>query len=462
MICAIVAFYGYFPILLLGFLADSRVRFLGFYAIACAMFFYCKTTIVSSNAQIYGQGSYYFQTQEIQEILTKKGPRHLCKGLIRSLISESGVFSDVPCSVFANPKILGTRDVVILGEMQKTRSGSLLSVQSIRPVPYTFNLSYLRFLVKKKIKNTICKYTKDPFTSAFLTAFATGDVDNKTISCLFSERGLSHILAISGFHYAYLLLFLQFFLKKLFRSRLIYIFLIILCTAYCFLIGTSPSVTRAWLAITLYLLGCFFRYKSFGLNILGISCMVCLLQDPLSLSKISFQLSYLATFSLLCFSSSMENILSYLLPIRTDSQVQALDRLNQYGYILCNWIRTSLGATLAATLATLPIIFLHFHKTSLVGFLLNLFIPQACVVTMLGLLTSLIPFLGIYILQATVWYTEYLLDVIILGTGCFPLEFYCINIYPTAWYTITFCVLIFGLWIKNSHVNKKNINLLHI
>lgn len=119
----------------------------------------------------------------------------------------------------------------------------------------------------------------------------------------FSLAGVSHILAVSGFHVAVVCGFLSFlcsFMPRRGVARWIrYLILVGSLWAFVFITGLAPSAVRAALMLSLYLTGKALRRVTDGYNTLAAAAFCMLAYDPYYLFDIGFQLSYLAVFFIL-------------------------------------------------------------------------------------------------------------------------------------------------------------------
>lgn len=119
----------------------------------------------------------------------------------------------------------------------------------------------------------------------------------------FSLAGVSHILAVSGFHVAVICGFLSFFCSFMPRwgiGRWVrYIILVGSLWGVVFITGLAPSAVRAALMLSLYLTGRALRRVTDGYNTLAAAAFCMLAYDPYYLFDIGFQLSYLAVFFIL-------------------------------------------------------------------------------------------------------------------------------------------------------------------
>jgi competence protein ComEC len=114
----------------------------------------------------------------------------------------------------------------------------------------------------------------------------------------YANAGISHILALSGFHVGIIVLMIQFFfLKNIMSFRWQWISnLLIIATLWCYalLTGMSPSLVRATTMFTILLLCQSFSRENIGINSCAFAFFFMLCINPFYLHNIGFQLSFIA------------------------------------------------------------------------------------------------------------------------------------------------------------------------
>lgn len=404
------AFYHFYLPLALGLSGKTLTRILGFYLIALSFYGYCGV-LGKEKPEVACEGAGYFQVKSIR----RWDGSLQYRGVLRSFITEEKTYYDLPCTLTTKKRFKEHTDFLVKGTL---KTSGLMKVKERTPVKGTWNAAEMRFQCKEKLRKYLKKHISNPHSYAFFASLGTGEIETKYIGIQFNRVGLRHTLAISGFHYTWLIFILGFFLHLFVSKRVTCIILLVLTTLYFTFIGETPSLNRAYLAALIYLIGYLIYKNSYGLNALGVALLFSLIANPFVLLEIGFQLSYLATFGLLAFFPFFEQILSPLLPKRTLSEVKMMNQLNQHGYILASLIRQSLALTLAVTFAALPLILYHFHYFPLVSIIFNLFFPLIMTLSMVLLILGLIfPFL----LTLGGHYMTFWLNLIFFGVGKFDL-----------------------------------------
>ncbi|MDR2768061.1 MAG: ComEC/Rec2 family competence protein [Treponema sp.] len=141
------------------------------------------------------------------------------------------------------------------------------------------------------------------------------------LAAAYRNAGLSHILALSGMHLAFLSGLLALLLRKPLGKRASIMAGLVFVFGYLLLIGPQPSLVRAAL---LYALGSVLLlggHERATLPLLGACFMLQILLFPESGLSLSFILSYLALAGILILAPSVEELLKGRLP---DSAAKAL------------------------------------------------------------------------------------------------------------------------------------------
>jgi len=130
--------------------------------------------------------------------------------------------------------------------------------------------------------------------------FGEKDELSKEEKDMFNKVGISHILVVSGYNIALLIVFMFFLLKRAnrFTKRAMTLCVIAL---FVLLIGFDGSVLRAALMGSIIIFSKIAQRPSSALNILFIVACLLLLYNPLLIYDAGFHLSCIATASLLLF-----------------------------------------------------------------------------------------------------------------------------------------------------------------
>lgn len=189
------------------------------------------------------------------------------------------------------------------------------------------------------------------------------------------RAGVEHVLAISGFHFgivAALTVYCMGFLPSRWRAA----GAMLLLTVYLFMIGPLPSVIRAWCS-AMIILGSLFLYRAAsGINCLGVGLIVAVLYDPTFVVHIGFQLSFLATATILFFSQDTRRMLARLIPTRSTRGLEPFSVLDQVLFGVLRWLLPVFSLLIPVTLVIIPYQMAFLQDFSTVGCLYNLVIPM--------------------------------------------------------------------------------------
>ncbi|KGR74507.1 competence protein ComE [Ureibacillus sinduriensis BLB-1 = JCM 15800] len=201
-----------------------------------------------------------------------------------------------------------------------------------------------RFNVKRHIEESF-----PPSLVAEAQALIIGlqeNVDEHTTRA-YQKLGITHLFAISGLHIAIVaFIFFQGLLRLGVRRELASGVLLVVLPIYAVLAGGAPSVWRAVMVVELIMISRL-RGKLAADDALSISFILFVLLQPWSVYQIGFQLSYLATASLI-FSSRL---------------------INRHP----SWIIQSFLITFVSQLLVYPLLLFQFYELSLSSLIVNIF-----------------------------------------------------------------------------------------
>lgn len=205
-------------------------------------------------------------------------------------------------------------------------------------------------------------------------------LDNNLKSA-YAAAGAMHVLAVSGLHVGILYLFILYAFRPIRDTKyggLITGF-VSLCILwfYALLTGFSPSVQRAVVMFSVFIIGRMFGKSRNIYNSLAFSALILLLINPLMVYEVGFQLSYLAVFGIVFLQPKIYQLWSP-------------------DYWLTNKAWEITCVSIAAQLATFPLGLYYFHQFPTLFLLSNLFvIPTAFLVLILGIFVLIFAGLGL-------------------------------------------------------------------
>ena len=188
-----------------------------------------------------------------------------------------------------------------------------------------------------------------------LTTGLRGSLD-KQLTEDFRAAGTAHVLAISGLHIALVGgLALGVGAAALGRRRQMYLLLpLVAVWGYAALAGFSPSVTRAAIMASAYLLARAMGRQRSVLPAIGFAAGLMVAFDPAILASVSFQLSFAAVAGIALLATSMHDLFHRGIEKATGSE----SRSNA----LVNPIVAVVAMSIAATIATAPLVAFYFGR----------------------------------------------------------------------------------------------------
>ncbi len=186
----------------------------------------------------------------------------------------------------------------------------------------------------------------------------------------YAKAGVSHMLALSGFHVGVIMVLLQWVLMSRFVSRrkgqAINLFALLLLWAFVFVAGASASLVRAALMCSVAMLNAICGRTCNFFNVCTLAYVAMLCVNAMSLYDISFQLSYLAVAGIAIYNALMRD------------HVPSMPWLLRFVY-------DTVAICIVCTLFTAPMAAYHFGSVSLVCLASNLAAVPLLYVIMAGI-----------------------------------------------------------------------------
>ncbi|CEJ72598.1 competence membrane protein [[Clostridium] sordellii] len=218
------------------------------------------------------------------------------------------------------------------------------------------------FKFKERISKSIKYLYKDK--SKFINSILIGEKENidKETKEIFSKTGVSHILALSGLHVSILITIIGYSIGGINSFYKLILISIILCV-YSIMVGQSPSIVRAIYYSLISYMGIFIFKRPDGISSLSFIGTILLINNPYIIYNMSFQLSFLATLSIIYF----------------------------YGYINSKIKIKLIALTISANILTLPMIYLYFKNISLISIISNIVVvPFLSIIIYISILSAII------------------------------------------------------------------------
>lgn len=300
--------------------------------------------------------------------------------------------SNVP-GAFNYRKYLARSKVYVTGWIQ-----SPLLIQRVEPLDQSvtercgYAIERLRYFIGEQIRRSL-----PGNAGALYRALLIGDRSaiQKNHYETLKRAGVLHILAISGMHLGllaaitytafYWLLRRSVTLLMYIDARKYALFLTLpLLLVYALLAGFQAPVVRSLIMSGCMVIGYGINRLQSPLTSISFSALLILLLDPIAIESPSFQLSFCAVTAIFLLAPKIKRFFDAVYVCRSE----AGDRIKTF-------LLTMSAVSLAATLGTLPLMLVHFNRSSLVALPANLIIePLVCLVSLpIGFIS--IPFMFI-------------------------------------------------------------------
>ena len=190
----------------------------------------------------------------------------------------------------------------------------------------------------------------------------------------FQNANLSHLIAVSGAHFIYVVGFLEYICKFLKNKRKSQAFLIIGILFFMRLTQYTPSVVRAGIMTIMAILSSVFKRKSAIYTNLAISSLVLIIKNPYSIFDIGAILSFSGVLGIAYFQDKFKLIYQ-----------------NYEGRFL--WLLDSISITIAANIFIIPIMVYYYNTISFTFIIANLVVaPLLGILIILGFITFIFKF----------------------------------------------------------------------
>jgi competence protein ComEC len=222
-------------------------------------------------------------------------------------------------------------------------------------------------------------YGLRPREAAVVRGMVLGDrsLMPEELETAFQRSGVTHVLAISGQHVAILAAVIYFALRLFAIPATIRAGITIgLLWPYILIAGAPPSAIRAGVVATFVLAAPLLGRQVSALHFMTTMLVLVLAYNPQLVYNTGFQLSVAAVFGILLLTKPLKSLLEHTLLKPFTRPPEPLSNL--------------ISISLAAQIATSPIVAVTFDQVSLVGVLTNLLaVPLSGPILILGLLASL-------------------------------------------------------------------------
>ena len=277
----------------------------------------------------------------------------------------------------------------------------------------------------------IKEYLKDTFRylykekSDFINSIILGKKEylSKEENEMFTRTGTSHIIAISGLHTGLLCGMISFLLCGINRYYKLLI-LFVLMVLYSLIVGLSPSIIRSILFVIILYLSIFLDRKRDGISTLSLIGIFLIINNPYIIYNISFQLSFLATLSIIYFYSYINSIFKVSL----------------------------VSLTISANILTIPLVYYNFKGISLLSILSNMIIvPFMGIIIYLSIMSIIVFRINLWFAKLIAYSNKYIIYTIYyLLDNISKVKFAYIEVdNPKLSFVIIYYIILFSYMIYN-------------
>ena len=285
--------------------------------------------------------------------------------------------------------------------------------------------------------------------SGFVRALVTGNRDNLTdeFTTSLERAGLSHTVAVSGMHLAFLASLLTALLGR--GKRATALFTILWVALFCGIAGNTPSVLRAAVMILMLQFAPLLDRERDGPTSLALALLLLLWVNPFSAAHIGLQLSFTAVAGILLVSDRIQDWLLDRCGMKKRAKTRQEKLLRAAPY----FVISSLSATLGASVLTIPLVAVHFQIISLIAPLSNLLTLWAIGWLFLGglgvgTLANVLPGLAPVIAVPFTWLARYLQWIVEAlsrpALAALPLQ----SVYYRVWLVLVYGLLLLSVRMK--------------
>lgn len=292
-------------------------------------------------------------------------------------------------------------------------------------------------MIRQTIRNVLHQIFPED-SAGFAVALLIGDTDglDYMTDISFKTSGISHFVAVSGFHVTALFAIVYVLLgKKRLLAALVGIPLLLVFAAVT---GFSQSTVRAVLMHSLMIIATLFDKEYDPLTALGFAALVMLIINPWTITSVGFQLSVGCMIGILLLA---EPIKQWIMERKCFAKLKGKRRKFLAGFSI------SVGMSLGATIVVTPLCAYYFGMVSLVSVVTNLLTSWVIALIFYGvmlafLLALVYAPLGKILGWIIAWPIRYVL-LVARGISKFPLAaVYMDSVYMVIWLVFVYVLLL--------------------
>lgn len=370
-------------------------------AIACCSFYAYSSYSVLPNMALSGQtatvsaelcdlpyeqnGRYYYKL-ETNKVNYPNSPQN-----IKILVSSKNAYDIQPYdSIKATVHFYENSDSYNQYNISKgiMLCGSIDSYSKVTITPSDSKPPYYYALITRRYISQVIKDLLPKQQADFVNALVVGDKTGLSYEekSNFRSAGISHIVAISGFHLSLITQFVMAFLCLITgkRKRLSALLATFFVFAFMAITGFSPSVIRAGIMQIIYLIGLGIIRQADSLNSLGIAALIICFINPYAVADIGFLLSFAATLGIIICSGKITVFLGEHILRKQEKPTHLQAQIRKITQPVIKSVISIIALTVSATVFTLPLTLLYFKQFALYSIISNLLISFAASLLLLS------------------------------------------------------------------------------
>lgn len=212
---------------------------------------------------------------------------------------------------------------------------------------------------KQYVKETLRKYlNKDEAELGIGLVIGDRTGISKEVENDFKDSNLTHMLAVSGSHFTYIILTVGYVNKIIRRNRLGKIIMIIVIILFMNLTGNTASVVRSGIMAIMMILASLFHRRADIWTSMAVALLIQIIDNPYVIFDIGLQLSYGGVIGIVLLNEKITNTLTRYLNKKES-------KIKQY-------VITAISVTLSANIIIIPMMLLNFNTLSFSFIISNL------------------------------------------------------------------------------------------
>ena len=239
-----------------------------------------------------------------------------------------------------------------------------------------------RNFIKGKIEKNISKDNAE-----LLIGILIGDISNLSteIQENFRNASLTHMLAVSGDHFSYIILAVGLLTKKLKNKNFGNYFTIFVVIFFIGITGATSSVMRAGIMAIMIISSKIFHRRADIWTSMSMSLLIQIIINPYVIFDVGTLLSYGGVIGIVCFYKKINN---YFIKLKNKYSIKFIN----------DYIINAISVTLAANTIIIPIMMYNFNTISYTFIISNLLAGSlmGCIV-LVGFISVIINFKPIFI-----------------------------------------------------------------